>query len=126
MAVVPALEGANTMALKSTDPYTRSTGTVASKITTYDANGLATNGTQSGYTYSFGNGADTYDFTANTGKITADWQTVSIAWADFGKPTWGDTATLSQIALGKMQAIDWGVSNMATSFDFDLDDIELF
>jgi hypothetical protein len=25
-----------------------------------------------------------------------------------------------------MQAIDWGVSNMATTFDFDLDDIELY
>jgi hypothetical protein len=58
--------------------------------------------------------------------ITPAWQTVSLTWADFGKPTWGDTATLTQIALGKMQAIDWGVSNMATSFDFDLDDIELF
>jgi Polysaccharide deacetylase len=59
-------------------------------------------------------------------KITADWQTISLAWTDFMKPTWGDSATLTQLALGKMQAIDWGVSNMATSFDFDLDDIELY
>jgi len=59
-------------------------------------------------------------------KVTADWQTISIAWTDLMKPTWGDTATLTQLALGKMQAIDWGVSNMATTFDFDLDDIELY
>jgi VCBS repeat-containing protein len=91
------------MALKSTDPYTRSTGTVASKITTYDANGLATNGTQSGYTYSFGNGADTYDFTANTGKITADWQQISggngsdyIKGSTFSDIIWGDSVTNSQ------------------------------
>ena len=103
MAVVPALEGANTMALKSTDPYTKSTGTVASKITTYDANGLAANGTQSGYTYSFGNGADTYDFTANTGKITADWQNISggngsdyIKGSTFSDIIWGDSVTNSQ------------------------------
>jgi hypothetical protein len=59
-------------------------------------------------------------------KITADWQTVMIPWTDLAKPTWGDTANLAQPALGKMQAIDWGVSNTASTFDYDLDDIELF
>ncbi|HXU83135.1 MAG TPA: polysaccharide deacetylase family protein, partial [Polyangia bacterium] len=59
-------------------------------------------------------------------KITADWQTVMIPWTDLAKPTWGDTANLTQPALGKMQAIDWGVSNTASTFDYDLDDIELF
>jgi hypothetical protein len=58
--------------------------------------------------------------------VTADWQTVSIAWADLAAPTWGDTMDLTAVALGKMQALDWGISNTATSFEVFLDDIELY
>jgi hypothetical protein len=59
-------------------------------------------------------------------KITAEWQTIMIPWTDLAKPTWGPSAQFPALAVGKMQAIDWGVSNTATTFDFDLDDIELF
>jgi len=59
-------------------------------------------------------------------KITPEWQTIMIPWTDLAKPTWGPSAQFPGVALGKMQAIDWGVSDKATTFDFDLDDIELF
>jgi hypothetical protein len=58
--------------------------------------------------------------------VTASWQTVSIAWADLKKPTWGATTSLPAVAVGKLQAIDWGVSDKTTSFEIFLDDIELF
>jgi hypothetical protein len=44
----------------------------------------------------------------------------------FNKPTWGATMNLAAPALTKLQAIDWGVSNLATTFELYLDDIELF
>ena len=58
--------------------------------------------------------------------VTGSWQTVSIAWGDFGKPTWGDTVSLSALATKKLQAIDWGISDKATAFEIFLDDIELY
>ena len=33
---------------------------------------------------------------------------------------------MTQIATGKLQAIDWGVSDMASSFELFIDDIELY
>jgi Polysaccharide deacetylase len=58
--------------------------------------------------------------------VTSSWQTVSIAWADFDKPTWGATTSLPALAKSKLQAIDWGIANTASSFDISLDDIELY
>lgn len=58
--------------------------------------------------------------------VTASWQTISIPWAELNKPTWGATATLTAVARAKLQAIDWGVSNMTTSFDIQIDDVELY
>jgi hypothetical protein len=58
--------------------------------------------------------------------ITAAWQQVSLTWAEFGPSTWGDTARLTRPALTKLQAIDWGISKEVTSFEIDLDDVELF
>jgi peptidoglycan/xylan/chitin deacetylase (PgdA/CDA1 family) len=58
--------------------------------------------------------------------ITAGWTTVSIPFADLNRPTWGATTQLTAVAKGKLQAIDWGVTNMASSFDIMLDDIELY
>jgi hypothetical protein len=58
--------------------------------------------------------------------VTSSWQTVSIAWADFDKPTWGATTSLTAVAKTKLQAIDFGVSNTAASFDLELDDLELY
>jgi hypothetical protein len=58
--------------------------------------------------------------------VTSTWTTVSIPWAELGKPTWGATAALPALAVGKLQAIDWGISNMTTAFDIYLDDIELY
>lgn len=58
--------------------------------------------------------------------VTAAWTTVSIPFAELGKPTWGATATLTTLAKAKLQAIDWGVTDKATSFDIWLDDIELY
>jgi hypothetical protein len=58
--------------------------------------------------------------------VTGSWQTVSIAWAEFDKPTWGATTTLTAVAKNKLQAIDFGVSNTASTFDLELDDLELY
>jgi hypothetical protein len=58
--------------------------------------------------------------------VTAAWQTVSIAWTELAKPTWGTTMSLPSLAVAKLQAIDWGVSDKASSFEIFLDDIELY
>ncbi|HEY5920929.1 MAG TPA: polysaccharide deacetylase family protein [Kofleriaceae bacterium] len=58
--------------------------------------------------------------------ITAGWTTVSITFAELGRPTWGATTMLTAVAKGKLQAIDWGVTDKASSFDIWLDDIELY
>jgi hypothetical protein len=58
--------------------------------------------------------------------ITSAWTTVSITFAELNKPTWGATATLTAVAKGKLQAIDWGVTDKASAFDIWLDDIELY
>ncbi len=58
--------------------------------------------------------------------VSNSWQTVSIAWADFDKPTWGATTSLTAVAKGKLQALDFGVANTASSFDISLDDLELY
>jgi peptidoglycan/xylan/chitin deacetylase (PgdA/CDA1 family) len=59
-------------------------------------------------------------------NVTPDWQTVEIPWSALRKPTWGDTVGLEAPALGKLQAVDWGVTASATAFELDLDDIELY
>jgi hypothetical protein len=58
--------------------------------------------------------------------ITPDWQEVSIAWRDFAPPAWGATAGLTQLAVGKLQAIDWGTTSAAIHFEIFLDDISLY
>lgn len=58
--------------------------------------------------------------------VSAGWTTVSITFAELNRPTWGATTMLTAVAKGKLQAIDWGVTNMASSFDISLDDIELY
>jgi peptidoglycan/xylan/chitin deacetylase (PgdA/CDA1 family) len=58
--------------------------------------------------------------------ITSGWTTVSITFAELGRPTWGATTMLAAVAKQKLQAIDWGVTNKASSFDIWLDDIELY
>jgi len=59
-------------------------------------------------------------------SLTPDWQTVSLAWADFNRPSWGATTEVAGLALTKMQAIDWSVSDLASSFEVFIDDIELY
>ena len=59
-------------------------------------------------------------------SLTSTWQTVQIAFSELSSPTWGDTTGLTSVAQGKLQAIDWGISNMASSFEVYLDDIELY
>ncbi|MCA9640543.1 MAG: polysaccharide deacetylase family protein [Myxococcales bacterium] len=58
--------------------------------------------------------------------VTSAWQTVEIRWSDFDKPTWGPTTALSAVAVKKLQAIDWGISDKATAFELFIDDVELF
>lgn len=58
--------------------------------------------------------------------VTADWQTIVIPFADLMPPTWGDSMSLTDVAVGKLQALDWGISNQATSFEVFIDDIELY
>ena len=105
------------MAVKNTDPYTKSNSTVSSKVTTYDSLGNALPGTQSGYTYSFGNGADTYDFTA-TGKITANWQQISggngsdsIRGSTYNDIIWGDSVNNSSTADNGADSLFGGNGN---------------
>ena len=59
--------------------------------------------------------------------VPSAWGTpVEIRWNELQKPTWGDSMSLPSFASGKLQAIDWGVSNTASNFEIYLDDIELF
>ena len=58
--------------------------------------------------------------------ITSGWTTVSITFAELNRPTWGATTMLTAVAKGKLQAIDWGVTDKASAFDIWLDDIELY
>lgn len=58
--------------------------------------------------------------------VGAEWATVEIPFASFNTPTWGDTLSLTQLALAKLQAIDWGVANTATTFELYVDDIEIY
>ena len=51
---------------------------------------------------------------------------VEIRFDELSKPAWGDSMSLSQFAAGKLQAIDWGVSDTTSNFEIYLDDIELF
>lgn len=58
--------------------------------------------------------------------VTTTWQTVSISWAELNRPTWGATASLTTAAKGKLQAIDWGVSDMTSGFEIFIDDVQLY
>ncbi len=59
-------------------------------------------------------------------SLTEDWQTVELRFDQLSSPTWGDSLGLPSLATGKLQAIDWGVTNAASSSDIYIDDIELF
>ena len=54
------------------------------------------------------------------------WQTVSIAWSELDRPTWGATASFLSVAETKLQAIDWGVSSATTAFEIQIDDVEMY
>jgi peptidoglycan/xylan/chitin deacetylase (PgdA/CDA1 family) len=58
--------------------------------------------------------------------LSPTWQTVSIAWTELDRPTWGATASLLSVAKTKLQAIDWGVSNATTAFEIQIDDVEMY
>jgi peptidoglycan/xylan/chitin deacetylase (PgdA/CDA1 family) len=58
--------------------------------------------------------------------LTPDWKQVSLTWSQFAAPTWGETAGLTRPALTKLQAVDWGIPKEVSSFEINLDDIELF
>jgi hypothetical protein len=58
--------------------------------------------------------------------LTPGWTTVTIPWTELNRPTWGATASLLTVAEEKLQAIDWGVSNMASSFEIFIDDVEMY
>lgn len=59
-------------------------------------------------------------------EVTADWREVSVAWSDLQPPEWGVTRDRTVFAVDKLQAIDWGISDMASEFAIEIDDIELF
>lgn len=69
-----------------------------------------------------GEGGHFHEFVA----ITNAWRTVELRWTEFDPPTWGVTTGFSSLAKGKLQAIDWGVSDTSKNFEVFLDDIELF
>ncbi len=57
--------------------------------------------------------------------ISASWQTVEVRWADLEAPAWCEGEAPKTFARGKLQAIDWGVSDKA-AFEVFIDDVELF
>lgn len=58
--------------------------------------------------------------------VSAAWTTVQIPFAELNRPTWGATASLTAPARKKLQAIDWGVSNLTSRFEIWIDDVELY
>jgi len=58
--------------------------------------------------------------------VNGEWQTVEIPFSDFERPTWGVSAMYTTLALDRLQALDFGVSDRATNFDLLIDDIELY
>jgi hypothetical protein len=61
-----------------------------------------------------------------TVSSTSTYQTVTINWADFQKPTWGNTTSQTTLPVDQLQAIDFGIQMSTTAFDLKIDDIELF
>jgi hypothetical protein len=59
-------------------------------------------------------------------SLTPEWETVEMPFAMFEKPTWGASANMTELAIDRMQAVDWGVSDKATNFEIFIDDIELY
>ncbi|MEM7160075.1 MAG: polysaccharide deacetylase family protein [Myxococcota bacterium] len=57
---------------------------------------------------------------------SAAWTTVEIPFSSLNTPAWGDSAGFTEFADGKLQVIDFGISNTATSFELFFDDIELY
>jgi hypothetical protein len=58
--------------------------------------------------------------------VAPEWQTVEIPFSQFERPTWGLTTMYTDLALDRMQAIDFGVSDVASNFELYIDDIELY
>jgi hypothetical protein len=58
--------------------------------------------------------------------LPADWETVEITFPEFERPSWGLSQPMTTLALDRLQAVDWGVSDKATQFEIFLDDIEMF
>ena len=57
--------------------------------------------------------------------LTADWSTFEVRFADLATPAWGDTSSLTEFAIGKLQSLDFGVGENA-DFEIFIDDVELF
>jgi hypothetical protein len=57
--------------------------------------------------------------------VTSDWQPVSLAFAQLDPPTWGDTSTMTSLAVKELQVIEWGGGENAV-VDVEIDDIELY
>ncbi len=59
-------------------------------------------------------------------EIGPAWTEVSLDFASFGKPTWGDSMSAATLALDKLQAIDWGTTEKNAVIDLYLDDVTLY
>ena len=59
-------------------------------------------------------------------EVTPTWTAVSLPFASFAPPTWGDTAALTTPALDRLQAIDWSAAVDDAELQLYLDDIELY
>jgi hypothetical protein len=58
--------------------------------------------------------------------VSSEWRTVELKFSDFEPPNFGDSLGMTQLAITKMQALDFGIGSSATKFDVSLDDIALF
>jgi hypothetical protein len=58
--------------------------------------------------------------------VGPQWTTVSVAWRDLLRPSWGDQTRLGALAVSKLQALNWSIDQTARDFAVDIDDVELF
>ena len=57
-------------------------------------------------------------------SLTPEWQQVEIRWDGFSPPVWGGSLSLKQPAVGKLLALEWILSDQASSFEIFVDDVE--
>jgi hypothetical protein len=112
------------------DPSTNWIGPDANEATFFSNKLIISLVTAETQTQKFGGDLDGtgghFNYFMDTTMNASSYTTVKIPFSDFNTPTWGDTLSLSSLAKGKMQAIDFGIVNTASDVDIYLDNIKLY